>query len=151
MAKEKLLTGCHGDCCQALAQTVLGERETERERDEAGHSQAETKRRKRQDELGPLTACQTHMHAQTHTQHRTMQTLKKTATKKNYIGIFKSVFQSHIHKKGVNFLVFQDKKTKQNKPKNRFGTPECVSKPISLKQMKGENRLLSGNKVTNIL
>lgn len=43
-----LLTGCHGDCCQALAETVLRERGTERdtERDEAGHLQAETKRRK---------------------------------------------------------------------------------------------------------
>lgn len=126
------------------------QRETERERDEAGHSQAETKRRKRQEELGPLTACQTDMHAQTHTQHRTMQTLKKQQQRR-IVMAYSSQSSSHTYtKKELIFLFSRTKKTKQNK-KIGFGTPESVSKPINLKQMKGENRLLSGNKVRNIL
>lgn len=136
MAKEKLLTGCHGDCCQALAQTVLGERETERDRERERRGRSFTSRDKEKEttrgawtinSLPDRYAC-----TDTHTAPYYANT-EKTATKKNCNGIFKSVFQSQIHKKGVNFLVFQDKKTKQNKT-NQSETDERRKQAAEWKQ-----------------
>jgi len=99
----------------------LRERERERERDlaiEAGHSSAETKRRKRQDQLRPLTACQTHMHAQTHTYTHIQNTVLykhfKTVTRKKKKNHSHQSFNAVINKKSkverVNLLALWHKK-----------------------------------------
>lgn len=75
---------------------------------EAGHSSAETKKRKRQDQPGPLTACQTHMHAHTHCPvfQNSHEEKGKTST---------SVFHAVIYRKSkverVNLLALRHKRS----------------------------------------
>lgn len=113
-------------------------REGETQHFEAGHSSAETKRRKRQDQLGPLTACQTHMHAHTAHYFKTVTSRKKKKKQSH-----QSFMQSYTESQKLKELICLLCGTKKSRSQREFTSQSICTK------WKGGICILNGNKVKN--